>query len=104
MKIGELLLAKSLIDRPTLARALRDQPATEQRLCSLLIARKVLDPDDAARALAEQHGLAGVLQRHLSGRDTEVANRRRRDLAGRARAHSALGGAFTRILLEAKKS
>src|SRR5262245_19489038 len=73
MKIGELLLAKSLIDRPTLARALRDQPATEQRLCSLLIARKVLDPDDAARMLAEQHGLAGVLQRHLSGRDTEVA-------------------------------
>jgi hypothetical protein len=73
MKIGELLLAKQLIDRATLARALLEQPRTEQRLCSMLIARKLLDPDDAARALAEQHGLAGVLQRHLAGRDPEVA-------------------------------
>jgi hypothetical protein len=39
----------------------------------MLIARKLLDPDVAARALAEQHGLAGVLQRHLAGRDPEVA-------------------------------
>jgi hypothetical protein len=73
MKIGELLLAKQLVDKSTLARALLEQPRTEQRLCSLLIARKLLDPDDAARALAEQHGLAGVLQRHLAGRDPEVA-------------------------------
>jgi hypothetical protein len=61
MKIGELLLAKQLVDKSTLARALLEQPRTEQRLCSLLIAQKLLDPDDAARALAEQHGLAGVL-------------------------------------------
>jgi hypothetical protein len=72
-RIGELLLARQLVDETMLRRALAEQGATHQRLCSILIARGWLHPDDAVHALAEQHEMAGALQRHLTGRDPVLA-------------------------------
>ncbi len=73
MKVGEILLAHGWIDAATLDRAIREQPASGRRLCSLLIARGLLDPDHAACALAEQHGVPAVQQRHLEHRDAGLA-------------------------------
>jgi hypothetical protein len=72
-RIGELLLARQVVERDNLVIALAKQPMLKQRVCSVLIAHGWLDADDAARVLAEQHGMAGVLQRHLAGRDPELA-------------------------------
>jgi hypothetical protein len=73
-RIGEILLARGIAPHALLS-ALADQAASRQRLCSLLIARGQLDPDDASRALAEQHGVAGALAKHLEGRDPAAATR-----------------------------
>lgn len=73
MRIGELLIARGWAEPAQVARALVDQHASGERLCSLLIARGALDPDDAARALAEQHQVAAALERHLTGRDPALA-------------------------------
>jgi hypothetical protein len=71
-RIGELLIARG-VDPLNLSRALSDQPMTRHRVCSLLISRGLLELDDASRALAEQHGCAGALTKHLDGRDPAVA-------------------------------
>jgi hypothetical protein len=73
-RIGELLLAHHLVDEPTLARALAEQPKARRRVCSILIASGAVHPDDAVRALAAQHEMAGALQRHLTGRDPVLAS------------------------------
>jgi hypothetical protein len=71
-QIGEILLTRG-VEAMALARALSDRPMTRHRLCSLLISRGLLEFDEASRALAEQHGVPGVLGKHLDGRDREVA-------------------------------
>jgi len=73
MRIGEILVEKRWVEPAALRRALADVRPGQKRTCSLLISKGLLDPDNAARALAEQHGVSGVLQRHLEHRDDEVA-------------------------------
>jgi hypothetical protein len=68
-QIGQILVDHGWVDPAALARALAEQPRTARRICSLLILRGALDPDHAARALSEQHGVPGVLQKHLEYRD-----------------------------------
>ncbi|HEX3763349.1 MAG TPA: hypothetical protein VHW23_31860, partial [Kofleriaceae bacterium] len=68
-QIGQILVERGWVDPAQLARALAEQPHTGRRICSLLILRGALDADHAARALAEQHGVPGVLQKHLEHRD-----------------------------------
>lgn len=87
VKIGELLVAQGWVEPAALARALAEQRHTGKRLCSLLISRGLLDPDNAARALATQHGVPGVLQKHLEQRDRSLA---RLLPPAVARAHTAL--------------
>jgi hypothetical protein len=69
MQIGQILVEQGWVDPAALARALADQPQLGRRICSLLILRGELDADNAARALSLQHGVPGVLQRHLEHRD-----------------------------------
>lgn len=73
MQIGEILVRQRWVDPGALARALADQPHLGVRICSLLIQRGQLDPDHASRALSEQHGVPGVLQKHLEHRDVALA-------------------------------
>ncbi|HEY4242789.1 MAG TPA: hypothetical protein VGM88_23400 [Kofleriaceae bacterium] len=73
--IGEILVRRGLVAPAQITRAVADQRASGVRLCSLLVARGLLDADDAARALAEQHGIPGVLTRHLEQRDRGLAKR-----------------------------
>lgn len=73
MQIGQILVEQRLVEPIALTRALAEQRHTGKRICSLLIARGLLDPDDAVRALAGQHGVPGVLQRHLENRDRGLA-------------------------------
>ncbi len=72
-RIGDILIANGWIEPSILPRALAKQTAGGQRLCSLLVQGGALSADDAACALAEQHGVAAALQRHLNGRDPSVA-------------------------------
>lgn len=74
MRVGELLLQRRLVDWETLALAIGDQAATGMRLCSFLVERGVISFDQASRVLGEHHGSAAALQRHLEGRDPELAN------------------------------
>lgn len=69
MQIGQILVEQRWVSPAALARALADQPQLGRRICSLLILRGELDPDNAARALSQQHGVPGVLQKHLEHRD-----------------------------------
>jgi hypothetical protein len=69
MQIGQILVEQGWVAPAALARALADQPQHGRRICSLLILRGELDPDNAARALSQQHGVPGVLQKHLEHRD-----------------------------------
>lgn len=69
MQIGQILVEQGWVAPAALARALADQPKLGRRICSILILRGELDPDNAARALAQQHGVPGVLQKHLEHRD-----------------------------------
>jgi len=73
MRIGELLLEHEWVDWEALALAVMQQRESGLRLCSLLVARKILDFDQASLALAEQHGVAAALRRHIEGRDRSVA-------------------------------
>lgn len=73
MRIGEILLRNGWVDEASLRQALVEQRIAGKRLCSLLIVRGVLDPDHAARALAEQHGVAAALARHLEHRERPLA-------------------------------
>jgi hypothetical protein len=75
MQIGQILVEQRWVDPDALARALADQRTGDSalRICSLLIARGQLDPDHAARALANQHGVPGVLQKHLENRERSLA-------------------------------
>ena len=73
MRIGELLLEHEWVDWEALAVALMRQRDSKLRLCSLLVATRILDFDQASLALAEQHGVAAALRRHLEGRDRTVA-------------------------------
>ena len=72
MRIGEILVDKRWVEPAALRRALAELRPGQKRTCSLLISKGLLDPDNAARALAEQHGVSGVLQRHLEHRDDEL--------------------------------
>jgi hypothetical protein len=69
MRIGEILLLREMIDAWELTPAIQQQPASGQRLVSLLISRALIDPDDGAMALSEQHAYPAALQRHLERRD-----------------------------------
>jgi hypothetical protein len=71
-KIGEMLVAKGLIEPATLERALAEQPRAKMRLVSLLLRRSLVDPDAATLALSEQHGVPAALARHLERRDPSV--------------------------------
>ena len=73
MRIGDVLLARGLVPPLDLARAVAEREQAGRRLCSLLISRGLLAHDDAARALSEQHGMPGVLLRHLEGREPALA-------------------------------
>ncbi|MBA3394578.1 MAG: hypothetical protein H0T89_18170 [Deltaproteobacteria bacterium] len=73
MRIGEILLSHGWVDEQHLLQAIAEQRMTGKRLCSLLIVRGQLQPDFAARALAEQHGVAAALQRHLDHRERPLA-------------------------------
>ncbi len=73
-RIGDILIANGWIEPSILPRALVKQKDSGHRLCSLLVIGGVLGADDAACALAEQHGVAAALQRHLKGRDHAVAS------------------------------
>jgi len=74
MRVGELLLQRGWVDWETLALAIGDHAASGMRLCSFLVERGALSFDQASRALGELHGSAAVLQRHLEGRDPELAS------------------------------
>lgn len=74
IRIGELLLLREALDPWVLTRAIQDQPATGQRLVSLLISRALIDPDDGALALAEQLNYPAAMQRHLERRDPAVVD------------------------------
>ena len=73
MRIGELLLEREWVDWETLAMALMQQRESDLRLCSLLVARKLIDFDQASFVLAEQHGCAAALRKHIEGRERSVA-------------------------------
>jgi len=94
MQIGQILVAQRWVTPEALTRALAEQPASGMRLCSLLIAHGALEPDNAARALANQHGVPGVLQKHLERRDASLAALVPTELA---RAHTALPIGRTRL-------
>lgn len=72
MQIGQILVEQGWVSPAALARALADQAELGRRICSLLILRGELDPDNAARALSQQHGVPGVLQKHLEHRDLSL--------------------------------
>jgi hypothetical protein len=71
-RIGELLVAKGLIERVVLDRALAEQAVVRQRIVSLLIQRSLVDPDAATLALSEQKGVPAALSRHIDSRDASV--------------------------------
>lgn len=73
MRVGEILLNHGWVEEQHLLQAIAEQRMTGKRLCSLLIVRGQLQPDFAARALAEQHGVAAALQRHLDHRERPLA-------------------------------
>lgn len=60
------------MDWESFAQALADQRGTGIRLASFLVARRVIDFDEGSRALAERHGVAAALRRHLEKRDREA--------------------------------
>src|ERR1700733_5444191 len=71
-RIGEMLVAKGLIERVVLERALADQAIARQRIVSFLIERALVDPDAATLALSEQKGVPAALSRHVDRRDANV--------------------------------
>ncbi|CAN5829015.1 hypothetical protein BH11MYX3_BH11MYX3_02660 [soil metagenome] len=73
MRIGELLRKHGWVAEETLALAVKEQPSSGMRLCSLLVERGAVAFDQVSRALGEQHGCAAVLLRHLEGRDPDLA-------------------------------
>ncbi len=73
MPIGDILLREGWTYPDELESALYDQRIAGKRVCSLLIVRGNLEPDHAARALAEQHGVAAALMKHLDNRDETLA-------------------------------
>lgn len=72
MRIGELLLKRGWVEWEPLALAIADHRAANARLVSFLVAKGDVDFDDASRALAEQHGCAAALRRHLENRQREA--------------------------------
>ncbi len=72
-RIGEILVESGFVTAAALERALAKQKEIPRRLCSLLIARDVIDVDIASRALGEQYGVPAALQKHLDGRDKDLA-------------------------------
>lgn len=73
MRIGEILLEHGWVVWEAFALALDDHMGTETRLCSLLVVRGLVEFDHASLALAEQHGVAAALKKHLAVRDKQVA-------------------------------
>jgi hypothetical protein len=71
-RIGEMLVAKGLIERVVLERALADQSTARQRIVSFLVERGLVDPDAATLALSEQKGVPAALSRHIDRRDAGV--------------------------------
>jgi hypothetical protein len=71
-RIGELLLAKGLLERVVLERALADQRSAQLRIVSYLIQRRLVDPDAATLALSEQRGVPAALARHIERHDPSV--------------------------------
>jgi phage gp36-like protein len=72
MRIGELLLKRGWVEWEPLALAIADHRATNARIVSFLVAKGDVDFDDASRALAEQHGCAAALRRHLENRQRDA--------------------------------
>lgn len=72
MRIGELLLKRGWVEWEPLALAIADHRAANARIVSFLVAKGDVDFDDASRALAEQHGCAAALRRHLENRQREA--------------------------------
>ncbi|MBN2360254.1 MAG: response regulator [Deltaproteobacteria bacterium] len=59
-KIGEILVAKRIVDAGLVASTLKQQPGSDQRLCSLLYLHQMASEEALVRALAAQLGLPGV--------------------------------------------
>lgn len=74
MRIGEILLLREALDPWVLTQTIQGQPASRQRLVSLLISRALIDPDDGTLALSEQQNYPGAMQRHLERRDLAVVD------------------------------
>jgi len=74
-RIGEMLLLEERIDPWVLSTALKEQPATRQRLVSLLVHRALLDHDEGAMLLSQQLGYSAAMQRHIERRDPDVLRR-----------------------------
>jgi hypothetical protein len=74
MRIGEILLLREVLDPWVLTQTIQQQPASRQRLVSLLISRALIDPDDGTLALSEQHDYPGAMQRHLERRDPALTD------------------------------
>ena len=72
MRIGEILILREALDPWVLNRTLQEQPATGQRLVSVLISRALIESDDGTLALSEQQNYPGAMQRHLERRDPSV--------------------------------
>jgi type IV pilus assembly protein PilB len=70
--LGALLLRDGLIDAQQLEEALVEKDGTGSRLGEILVARGVIDPTTLARLLAEQHGLEFV-DLHEEEVDRDVA-------------------------------
>ncbi len=70
-----MLLLEERIDPWVLSTTLKEQPATRQRLVSLLIHRALLDHDEGAMLLSQQLGYSAAMQRHIERRDPEVLRR-----------------------------
>ena len=80
-RIGEMLVAKGLIERVVLERALADQGIARQRIVSFLIEHGLVDPDAATLTLSEQKGVPAALTRHIDRRDANVVGLVAPDLA-----------------------
>src|SRR5438046_183904 len=74
-RIGELLIASSLIDGDQLERALRAQVMWGGRLGTNLVELRLVDLDNLARMLGQQHAMPAALERHFDAADRALQQR-----------------------------
>jgi hypothetical protein len=83
MPLGQVLIEEGVITRGQLTAALQRQVDVGGRLGTNLIDLGWATVDQIARGLARLHGVPAALERHLAGRDPELARALPRELARR---------------------